>query len=261
MEWIYLSPHLDDAALSCGGLIWEQAQAGIEVSIWTICAGDPPNEGLSPFAASLHARWRSGGQAVGQRRMEDIASCRILGAAHRHFALPDCIYRRSPATGEALYPSEGSLFGALHEQESRLVMDLATELGDNLPMRVVLVAPMAVGGHVDHRLTRAAVERLFAPPRPGRDWSLWYYADYPYVGAHPDELAQILHREDWEAHLFPISALGLQAWQQAVAAHVSQISTFWPSLDQMQAELAAYCRQSGGLRLWKPRRKSFEQAF
>ena len=28
MRWIYLSPHFDDAVLSCGGLIWEQTHSG-----------------------------------------------------------------------------------------------------------------------------------------------------------------------------------------------------------------------------------------
>jgi len=42
MHWIYLSPHLDDAVLSCGGIIWQQVQSGHQVEIWTICAADPP---------------------------------------------------------------------------------------------------------------------------------------------------------------------------------------------------------------------------
>ncbi|MCE7860069.1 MAG: PIG-L family deacetylase, partial [Chloroflexi bacterium CFX2] len=29
MRWIYLSPHLDDAALSAGGWIFDQTRAGI----------------------------------------------------------------------------------------------------------------------------------------------------------------------------------------------------------------------------------------
>jgi LmbE family N-acetylglucosaminyl deacetylase len=33
MRWIYLSPHFDDAVLSCGGLIFDQAQAGTPVEI------------------------------------------------------------------------------------------------------------------------------------------------------------------------------------------------------------------------------------
>jgi len=40
MRWIYISPHFDDAVLSCGGLIWEQTHKGITVEIWTVCAGD-----------------------------------------------------------------------------------------------------------------------------------------------------------------------------------------------------------------------------
>ena len=41
MRWIYLSPHLDDAVFSAGGLIYEQTQAGTPVEIWTIMCGDP----------------------------------------------------------------------------------------------------------------------------------------------------------------------------------------------------------------------------
>ena len=48
--WIYLSPHFDDAVLSCGWLIWQQAQAGQRVEIWTVCAGEIPPGPLTPFA-------------------------------------------------------------------------------------------------------------------------------------------------------------------------------------------------------------------
>ena len=59
MEWIYFSPHLDDVALSCGGLAWEQSQSGSPVQVWTICAGDPPARPLSAFAEELHERWET----------------------------------------------------------------------------------------------------------------------------------------------------------------------------------------------------------
>ena len=68
MEWIFISPHLDDIALSCGGLVWELAHAGDQVSIWTICAGEPPVAPLSPFAESLHDRWQTGAEATQRRR-------------------------------------------------------------------------------------------------------------------------------------------------------------------------------------------------
>ena len=137
MQWIYISPHLDDVALSCGGRVWEQAQEGDHASIWTICAGDPPQGPLSPFAQSLHDRWETGREAIAQRREEDILSCRQLGASYRHFDVPDCIYRRSGAPFESspgssgfLYATEESIFGLLHPAEAALVEALWSVRGN-----------------------------------------------------------------------------------------------------------------------------------
>ena len=71
MRWIYLSPHFDDAVLSCGGLIWEQTQKGTQVEIWTINAGDPVDEPGSAMIARVHAMWQTGTprQTVTQRRL------------------------------------------------------------------------------------------------------------------------------------------------------------------------------------------------
>ncbi|MES0360796.1 MAG: PIG-L family deacetylase, partial [Anaerolineales bacterium] len=96
MEWIYLSPHFDDIALSCGGLVWEQVKAGDKVSIWTICAGKPPPQPLSSYAQSIHKRWETNQEAVSVRRAEDILSSQRMGANPRYFSIPDAIYRRSP---------------------------------------------------------------------------------------------------------------------------------------------------------------------
>jgi LmbE family N-acetylglucosaminyl deacetylase len=238
MQWIYLSPHLDDVALSVGGLLWEQSQAGEQVGVWTICAGDPPAGQLSPFAKSLHQRWGVGGEAtMAMCRLEDRESCQRLGASHQHFNLPDCIYRRSARTGQPLYNTEAKLFGEIHPHEDDLIARVCQDLRSALPRAATLVCPAGVGGHVDHRLARRAVERL--------DMPLYYYGDYPYV----------LEAQDWQPvtlrpKVFRISSRGLAAWQTAIAAHTSQISTFWVDLDEMRAAIGAYCHQNGGVILW-----------
>src|SRR6266508_5878097 len=97
MRWIYLSPHFDDVVLSCGGMVWEQTQAGHKVEAWTICAGAPgPGEPISDFARQLHTRWGTGPEAVPVRRAEDDAALHLLGSESRYWDLPDCIYRRLP---------------------------------------------------------------------------------------------------------------------------------------------------------------------
>jgi len=253
-SWIYLSPHLDDVALSCGGLLWEQAHASLPVEIWTICAGEPPQGPISAFAASLEERWGSGSASVEQRRQEDRLSCGYLGALPRHFAIPDCIYRRGAASGAFLYPSEGSLFGPLHSEEADLVTRLSDVLGkavrDSAAGQVNLVCPLALGGHVDHRLVRTAGERL------ERDWpggKIWYYADYPYVLTDSTWKARLLE-DGWDSLVFPISASGLDAWQRSVAAHTSQISTFWGDLAEMENSIRTYYQTNGGVRLWRKQR-------
>lgn len=249
MEWIYFSPHLDDVAFSCGGLIWEQSRQGIQVSIWTLCAGDPPPGDLSPFASSLHARWQTGPEAVARRRDEDLAACAILKAHCRHFPIPDCIYRRGPS-GEALYASEESLFGPLHPSEFRLIARLSRQLQNQLPHRLVLVSPLTLGGHVDHQLTRLLVERLFDRRQAHTEWVLWYYPDYPYAGKAQEEMAQ-MSQEGWRSHAFPISPQGLSVWERAIAAYASQISTFWPDLQAMAHQLRVYSQLQDGVRLWQ----------
>jgi LmbE family N-acetylglucosaminyl deacetylase len=249
--WIYLSPHLDDVAFSCGGLLWEQTQAGRLAQLWTICAGDPPPGQVSPFAQSLHNRWGIGAGSSERRREEDRQSCSYMGAAPRHFPIPDCIYRREHTQGDFLYPSEEALFGALHPAEDDLVVQLAESLTEAISTKtaeqVVLVCPLTLGGHVDHRLTRAAVERI-EPGRPAGQ--VWYYADFPYVLDDTALLAQ-LTKGEWESFVFPISPLGLQAWQYAMAAHSSQISTFWHDVAEMETTVRAYCEITGGVRLWR----------
>jgi LmbE family N-acetylglucosaminyl deacetylase len=249
MQWVYLSPHLDDVALSCGGLLWEQAHSGIIPSVWTICAGDPPAGPFSAFAEELHRRWGKGREAIEARLREDIFSCERLGADFQHLPVPDCIYRRSPSTGEALYASEEAIFSSLQPEEIDLLDGLAGMLAQklhNLGAQAQLICPLGLGGHVDHRLTRAAAERL--------GHSLWYYPDYPYVLDHSSSFAAYLPT-GWEPILYPLSAAGLQAWVEAVAAHRSQISTFWPDVQAMQQAIREYAGQHGGVRLWRPARQ------
>ena len=100
-----LSPHLDDAVLSCGGLIARWINRGYDVTVLTIFAGDPPPGPLSPFAQELHSRWDQADGAVASRRAEDRIACGRLGASVAHLAFPDALYRRS-AAGDPLYPNE-----------------------------------------------------------------------------------------------------------------------------------------------------------
>lgn len=241
-HWICLSPHFDDIALSLGGWAWQQTENGNSVEIWTICAGDAPGDVFSTFAQSLHARWQTGAEAVTRRRVEDRRSCEILRARLRHFTLPDCIYRAHPQNPrDFLYASEHTIINEIHPAETPRLHELAATLQAALPAAAEIVCPMALGGHVDHRLTRAAAELLGNP--------LWYYADYPYVLHAQAALKQMT--ANWQLHRFPISEAALSAWCNAVAAHASQVSTFWRDAEAMQRALREYAQTPMQASLWR----------
>jgi LmbE family N-acetylglucosaminyl deacetylase len=266
MHWIYLSPHFDDAVYSCGGLIWQQTRRGDTAEIWTICAGEPPDGPLSPFAQELHQRWETPQDSVTSRRAEDQQASQIVGATTRYLPIPDCIYRRPgldywspPATRTAemgdeaaiMYPDREALFGPLHPLEARLPWQLAQRLTEMLSADfgwaagVRLAAPITLGGHADHRLTRLAAERLLTME------GLWYYADYPYAADHPGEIEALLPA-GYSKHAIDLEPAAVEAWAAGMAAYASQISTFWSGVDDLRARLEAYLQRLGGGALWGP---------
>lgn len=242
-DFIYLSPHLDDAALSCGGQIAKCSAEGQHVLIVTLTAGDPPTGAESHYIQELHSRWELEQDAVAARRAEDIAACKILGAEWLHWDIPDCIYRFHPQTGEPLYQSNDDIFGDVHPAEAGLVQSLVEKMR-NLPQAGQVIAPLTVGHHVDHLLTRSAAEQVW-----GRD--LAYYEDYPYaqkVGV----IEEIVKSEgfNWAAQTIALADAELQQKINAIAAFKSQLSTFWKSREDLERQVSGFAQQRDGEKIW-----------
>ena len=178
MTHLYLSPHFDDVALSCGGIIAQQRAAGERVVIATICAAAPNYAELSDFAAEQHQRWlaRSQGQdPIALRRREDQAAAAQLRAELRFLNQLDAVYRRG-SDGVWLYDSEEAIFGPPHPADRDAWLRAELEQLAQKMRPTVIYAPLAAGGHVDHRRVRAIAEDWVAQGRP-----VLFYEDYPYI--------------------------------------------------------------------------------
>ena len=240
MRWIYLSPHLDDAVFSAGGLICEQAQAGLPVEIWTFMCGFPEPD-VSPFAQALHTQWgfSSAEEAVRGRRAEDKNATTILGASALHFDFLDCIYRRG-ANGEWLY---SDVFVPPHPEDARIPMQIAQTISAHLKPDDVLVCQLAVGSHVDHILVRQGAELVGRP--------LLYDIDVPYILSHPGEGAEKSAGMKESVQL--ITETGLSRWQEAALAYKSQLSSLGEAFDtpeKVQAAIQVYWAERKGIRLF-----------
>src|SRR5215211_4590933 len=138
MRWIYLSPHLDDAVLSAGGLIYEQTNSGIPVEIWTFMCGYPPAGDVSPFAEEQHQQWgfATAEEAMRARRQEDRNAAAVVGAQVAHFDFLDCIYRRGK-DGEWLY---AEISVPPHAEDAELPRQIADAMSARLEPDDVIIA-------------------------------------------------------------------------------------------------------------------------
>jgi len=238
MRWIYISPHLDDAVLSAGGLIYEQTHAGIEVEIWTFMCGFPADDQLSPFAQALHQQWgiSAAEEVVSARRAEDVQAAGIVGAKAVHFDYLDCIYRRGK-NGEWLY---ADVFVPLHEDEMDLPARIAKSISARLQPGDQLVCQLALGGHIDHVIVRSAVELLKSPRI--------YDVDIPYLFNFPDHFAPKTAGLKEKQH--PVSEAGLVSWQDGIAAYGSQMGMLFESRQAMRDKIRDYWTEYHGIRLW-----------
>ncbi len=179
---IYVSPHFDDAVLSCGGRICLHRERGEPVTVLTLCAGPPPPGGLSPLAHAYHAAWLESGPGAERRREENAAVLSRIGADGRECPTPDAIYR-GDGSGP-FYGDRRDLFGEPDARDAASVVPaweaavrrVAEEAGT-----AVVHFPLAIGGHVDHELARRVGERI-GDRGPG----VAFYEDYPYVELEPD---------------------------------------------------------------------------
>ena len=228
MQHIILSPHYDDAALSCGGLIAQRAAAGDLVEIATVFGGRPDMATLSPFARAIHARPGATADLIAQRVTEERQALAILGAQPRPGGYLDCIYRREEPDGRWLYDSEEALFGPVDPADDELVKELAAVFAALAPPadQSILYAPLAVGRHVDHQVVQRAAMLL-------RDagYAILFYEDYPYVVRDPSGLPAALDHiappAGWQAKPVALSREDLDRKIAAVTAYATQLAVLF----------------------------------
>ncbi len=239
MRMIYLSPHLDDAVLSAGGLMHDQSRRGMQVEIWTLMAGFPGEQELSEFARTMHSQWgtATADETVRLRRAEDDRAAAKIGARAVHFDFFDCIYRKD-ASGHPLY--DEAMYVPTHACDAELPSRIAAVLRSNMRQDDEVVCQLGIGEHVDHLLVRSAAEMLAHP--------LTYDADIPYLLNHPDELSP--RTALMKGSLQPITPEGVTAWLEAIAEYRSQLSTLFDPPTDLPGRIRDYWAGEGGIRLW-----------
>lgn len=197
---VFVSPHLDDAALSNGGIISELAKIMpgkvYIISVFTHISPLPHTRHVNKFLEG--SQFQNAHELFAARVEEDNIACKKLGATAIHLDFIDAGYRKRTRPHivrqvighfipEALhmYPTSFSIGRQyVGRGEQLLMQNVKTELLGVIGTIGPCVIFSPVGGkrnHVDHLITRQCCQQAF-PKR------VIYSLDYPYsLWSPPDK--------------------------------------------------------------------------
>ena len=231
---LFISPHLDDVAFSCGGTFATLAQTGWQCILLTVFTRSVP--GPTGFALACQTDKGFGPEVdyLALRRAEDAAAARHLGAAAvRWLDLPEAPHRG--------YHRPAALFAELlpdDKVDQTLEPLLAAELAAT-PPRLVF-APQGLGLHVDHRQVMRALRAVVPPTTP----VLWY-RDTPYIIRQPDAQPAPELPVGLSETALPLTAAALAAKIAASQTYASQVGFQFGGAEAVQTKLTQLANAEG----------------
>lgn len=184
----FVSPHLDDAVLSCGDLIIHLKDK-VPVTVINVFTkeGDKPYT-LSAWAQLIKCGYLNASDFYQQRRTEDGEVFKKLGVEAINLDFVEALYRkkkgREPLIKIDNFIAEFShtypiyrlhvTSGKVSKEDARLKRKLGEKLKKIISKGSanIIFCPLGVGGHVDHVLVRAVCSKSFS--------KLVYWSDFPY---------------------------------------------------------------------------------
>jgi LmbE family N-acetylglucosaminyl deacetylase len=164
---IVISPHLDDAVLSCGQWL---ADEGERARVVTVFAGQPVMNGVTVFDA--HSGFESSREAVAARWREDYRAMSVLGTSMpTHLQYLDGQYEQ-PRNADAIHAE---------------LMSIVTDAFNDGHNDRRLLIPVGIGhpDHVDVREIAMDIGIRLAD-------ETWLYEELPYRVLHPGTVEPVV---------------------------------------------------------------------
>lgn len=233
---LFLSPHFDDVAFSCGGTAFALANRGWTTTLCTVFTKSVPHPTGFALACQLDKGLAADVDYLALRRTEDDVAARAL--AFSEVARLD--FAEAPHRG---YGSAAALFGDFSPTDD-ITHALEARLREYVSGYDAVFAPQALGAHVDHRRVRDAVVML-ADALPQAPRTVWY-RDAPYVLREPlANPSEALASKTPAAVAFALDVRALAAKLDACAAYGTQLGFQFGGERAMRDALADFAVAEG----------------
>lgn len=186
----FVSPHLDDAIFSAGGLMNDLNVNGVPTTLINVFT--KPSKG--PYSMSvkrfmLRCGYQNAEKLYKERLLEDREAAKKVGAKVINLGFVDALWRRKGVNGllkslsnvlpelDYVYPvfKLSLAFGKISFKDVNLVSQIANKITKITCLKkdAYIFIPVATGPHIDHKVVRKVGDLL------GN--RVVYWADYPYV--------------------------------------------------------------------------------
>jgi len=173
---VFISPHLDDAILSCGQLISELVKLKKKIQIISIFTKGSLKT-ITPQAKHfLNAcGYESAVTLFRDRQNEDKNMAKRLGLSIKHLNFTDAAWRTDRKLNPIYRDAMQQFGGVASEKDSPLVNSIRSKLSALIKKKhdqPLVFGPLGIGGHVDHVLTRNVLAKM--------NISTLFWEDFPY---------------------------------------------------------------------------------
>ncbi|MDQ2746688.1 MAG: PIG-L family deacetylase [Acidobacteriota bacterium] len=226
---LFISPHLDDVAFSCGGTFARMASEGWRTILCTIFTKSVLHPKGFALACQLDKNLAADVDYMKLRRTEDCRAAKILGAAEvLHLNFPEAPHRG--------YDSAPELFAG-EKTTDQIWLSIAEHLAllDEIHQPEIVFAPQGLGNHADHLQTIRAALKTFDLTK------LSWYRDTPYAIRQPNAPPSDLLPPNLSTVFREIKAF-LPDKIAACAAYQSQISYQFGGESELAAKLGKFHR-------------------
>jgi len=207
---VAVSPHLDDGVFSAGATLAALAADGWDVLVVTAFTASVPDPSRFALACQTDKGLAPEVDYMALRRAEDAAALRRLG-------LPPPVHLPLPEAPHRGYASAAELFAGVRGDD-HVASALSEALTPHLVDADLVLAPLGLGGHVDHQQVLAALG--------ARAVVRWH--DLPYALREPGPAG---------AQVLPAAAGHAEAKLDACAAYASQLDFQFGGEDAMRTTL------------------------